>query len=234
MILVFTILCAIVLMVFSVELILQNRNTEASDEGGEPSVSGDKQPGDGGDSGADPEHGGSEPSGTEDGDSGGDDAGDGGGRQPDRPRPIPTGTRFEEPITLNSTLVFYADKELFNYTDPEMSDRLGIFTFRGDGIAELHIRLIAVTPDIKALAGGYMSVDFDVIETEVSDEDYIGLSQLLGVKASGYRDGSNFDVWIHRFTEPGYEDLGLAFVIIYQNNALKDLLYDILDTLEIV
>jgi len=230
-ILAFTILCAFVLILFSVELIRQNRNTENAAGGGEPSVSGDTAGTNG--AGASGDNDPSSPA------NGGEDTGGGAGGGDERPgaggqRPAPTGTRYEAPVTLNSTLVFYVDTQLFDYVDPELEEGLFLFTFRGDGLAEIHIRFVPVPNDIKAFAGGYLTTDFEVRDTVVGDEDYIGLTQLLGVKASGAKDGSNFDVWIHRLTGAEYDDMGVAFVIIYQNNAQRDMLYDILDSMEIV
>jgi len=238
-ILVFTILCVIVLLIFSVELIRQNRNTDAAGGDGGPSLSGDKQTGNGGDAGPD--------SGTPDASGNGDEAtggnavnsgeasGSGQSRPPaGSPRPTPKGTRYEEPFTENSTLVFYADNELFSLTEPVTHDGLGIIVFEGTGIAELHINIVAVPKDIKAYAGGYLSMDFGVGQSTVSDEDYIGLSPLMGVKVSGVSQGSTFEAWIHRLSAPDPEDIALAFVINYQNEAQKDLLYDIINSLDII
>ena len=230
-ILAFTIICAVVLIIFLVELIRQNRDTETATGGGEPSVSGDTAGTNGAGAPGD-ENPASPADGVEDngGDAGGGDERPGTGGQ----RPAPTGTRFEEPVTLNSKLVFYVDTQLFDHVDPELEEGLFLFTFSGNGLAEIHIRFVPVPNDIKAFAGGYLTTDFEVRDTVVGDEDYIGLTQLLGVKASGAKDGSNFDVWIHRLTGAEYDDMGLAFVIIYQNNAQRDMLYDILDSMEIV
>jgi len=230
-ILVFTILCVIVLLIFSVELIRQNRNTETTPGDGGPSVSGDPAG-----NGEDHEQEDKDPPSSA---NGGDDNGGNADVVDERPgaggqRPAPTGTRYEEPVTRNSKLVFYVDNQLFEFFDPELDEGLFLFTFRGDGLAEIHIRFVPVPLDIKAYAGGYLATDFEVRDTVVGEVDYIGLTQLLGVKASGSRDGSNFDVWIHRFTEAGYEDIGLAFVISYQNDAQRDMLYDIINSMEIV
>jgi len=231
-ILVFTILCAVVLIVFSVELILQNRSTEAVDNDDGASSSAGAFTGNSGGSEPDSEGLTSQGNGEE------DPNGNAGGDEDERPatgslRPTPPGSRRERGLPGDMTLVIYTDNELFNREDPEMDDIYDVFTFRGDGTAEFQIRLVAISGDIRTYAGNYLAADFEISEPKVSSEDYIGLSSLYGVMASGVRDGLYYELWVHRFTKPEVNDLGLAFVLIYQNSALKDALYDILDSIEI-
>lgn len=224
----FTILCSIFLIFFLVELIRLNRDSGDRDSGA--AMSEGSQNGNGG--GAEPDRQDTEASG-----------GDGSDQSPDgnmdvRPpagnqRPAPTGTRHESDLPESMKLVFYADRDLFNHFEHEEEYIPDILRYRGTGTAELQVHYIMITGDIKTYAQSYLAVNFGVNEPEFSVADYIGLSQLRGVMVFGANDGLNYEAWLHSFTKPGAEDLGLAFILSYQNNEQKAALYDVLDSMDV-
>jgi len=217
----FTILCALLLAIFSVELILLNRDTGAERPG--PTLPAGTQNGDGE---SDP---GASDNGAETPDNG-DAPENGGGQAVVRP---PTGTRFERLVTVG-TLVFHVDEAFFTRSNPEMEDTLDIFTYIGEGTAAIEIRMISTPQGARVFAERFLESTFGVEDPDVGSEDFIGLSQLRGVMATGERGGITYEAWVHNFTEPGIEDLGLVFVISYQNITQREALRSILDTLSIV
>jgi len=229
LILAFTVLCGVFLIVFSIELVMLNR--DAGDEGaGQPSPvetpdgTADNAPGPGTD-GAGPAEG-TDPDG--DAGTGGDDG------QPGGARPAPTGARHEMPVSSDMTLVVYADEELFEQIFFESEDILRAFTYQGGGYAAFRIDAIFMQAGVEEFAKDYLYNDFGVEASVVGREDYIGLSELRGVTITGAEDGTYYEAWIYSFTDPELEGQGLAFVISYENSAQKNALYDILDTLEIM
>ena len=227
----FTILCAILLIIFTVELIRINRDTREENNG--QSVSDGSQSENGSES---PEPGRESPDAT-------------GGEKPvDTPnsglsvtgsppsgnqRPPPTGTRRERPLPDNMTLVFYAENEVFTHIEYEQEDLTDKLIFRGDGTAELHFYYVFIPGELKTYSISFLTDNYGVIGATAGDEDYISLSPYRGVMASGEISGLYYEAWVHRFTKPGSEDLGLALILIYQNETQKNALYSVLDSMEV-
>ena len=232
----FTLLCAIMLIIFAVELIRQNRDSEAAG-GGESSVSGDRQPGGGGGQDAgDGGQGEDAPDGGE-GNAGGNaggDGGDGGDRgQAGNQRPTPTGTRHEVLLPGNMKLVLYLDKELFELSESELGNTVAVIAIKGSGTAEIEINYIELDREIGAYAARYLQTDYGVDNPVAGEEDNIGLSALRGIKSEGIGGGKHYEAWIYKFPNPIEYNPGLAFVLVYENTALKDALYEIINSLEI-
>jgi len=221
-IVVFTILCAMLLIVFSIELILINRDSESG--GTEPSAQGSPPPGSGGDNdGAkapDP--------GTPETANGNGDAAHSGGAQP----PPPLGTRHERLMPGDSELVFYVQDELFEHTAEEQEAIYDIFTFRDGGTAALEIRFVFMPQGVSVYASSYLEVDFDVAESTVYGEEPISRSPLRGFLITGTKAGTTYESWIYTFSDPELVNLGISFIIYYQNEAQRSALYTILDTFE--
>ena len=225
-IVVFTILCAVLLIVFSLELILINRDTEKGNA--EPSQSGNQPVGNGSSSQ------GAEPSGTNSPDtenSDGDTAPTG-GSQP--PPPPPVGTRYERLMPDDSDLVFYVDGDYFNHTETELEDILDIFTYRGSGTAGLEIRFVFMPQGVSAYAENFLELNFGVADASVEGEETISRSRLRGTFASGTGNGTTYETWVYTFSNPEFDNLGVIFLINYQNETQRSALYTILDSLDMV
>jgi len=229
LILAFTVLCGIFLIVFSIEMILLNR--DAGDEGADPSLSAEAPDG-AGDDAPEPGTDGAEPAG--DAGQNGDADTDGDDSQPGGERPAPTGARHEIPVSGDLTLVVYVDGELFEQVFFESEDILGVFKYLGGGSAALQIDAVLMQDGAEEFAKDYLYNDFGVEASVAGREDYIGLSELRGVTITGAEDGTYYEAWVFSLTGPELEGQGLTFVISYENSAQKNALYDILDTLDIM
>jgi len=222
-ILIFTVICAMVLIVFSVELILLNRDAENEDAG--PSVSGSPSPGNdnNGTGRGEPEA--SPPA-----------AANGSGESPSsaEPAPPPKGTRIERLMPDDSNLVFYVDEESFTHTVTEMEDILDVFVFKGDGTADMEIRFVFMPLGVRAFADSFLKVNFEVEDSSTYGEESIRHSTLRGVFTSGTKSGTFYETWIYTFSDPEFDDMGIAFVINFQNETQRNALYDILDSLDMI
>jgi len=224
-IVVFTILCAVLLLVFSVELILVNRDSGTGDA--EPSLSGSQPLGNGGNSDADPGTPEANPSGTSG--SNGETT-----TSNDPPPPPPTGTRFERLMPDDVNLVFYVDGELFEHSETELEDILDVFRFKGGGTAGLEIRFVFMPQGVNTYADNFLEVNFNVSDSASHGEETIKRSRLRGVFASGTSDGTTYEAWIYTFSNPEFDNLGVSFIINFQNETQRSALYSVLDSLEMV
>lgn len=216
-IVIFTILCALFLVVFSVELILINRNQEEGDSG--PAISGGAQPEDG--------ENGEEP-GTTGGDQPGAAAGNGTSAPAGGTPPVPAGTRHDRMMPDDMELVFYVEEGQFEHTMSEQEDVIDYFSYRGAGAAGLEIRFVFMPHGVSAFANTFLEIDYGAQEITTGGEETIRRSRLRGYFASGTRDGTTYEAWIYT----GFEDMGLAFIINYEDQAQRNALNVILDTLE--
>jgi len=226
-ILVFTVLCALLLIVFSLELILINRDTDKGNA--EPSQSGSPPPGNGN------SNQGSETPGTStpDTDSGNRNPAPAGGTQPPPPPP-PTGTRYERLMPDDSELVYYVDGDYFNHTETEHEDILDRFSYRGTGTAGLEIRFVFMPHGVNTYAENFLELNFGITNASVEGEEYICRSPLRGVFVSGTGNETTYETWVFTFSNPEFDDLGVVFLINYQNETQRNALYKILDSLYMV
>jgi len=225
-IMVFTILCCIALVVFSVELILINRDT--SNRGEEPTISGNGQNGEG-DDGTEPDANGD---GSQDGADQNGEQGQGGEEPSQGGRPDPTGTRHEELVT-GGTLSLYVDSALFNQGTIEDPDDLFVFTWSGDGAASLDIGMVYFPRGIDAFAESFLVSRYHATDFDAQGEDYIGRSPLRGYLFTGESDAGSLETWVYTSAAEGYGNMGLAFTVTYQNITQRNAIYDILGTLDI-
>jgi len=226
LLLIFTMVCVIALAIFSVELILLNRDTSgsgraASEEASSPDEENtDPEPGD-------PEDGASgdestdtppPPSETD---------------PPEDTQNIPrTGTRHEMLLPDEKTLVLYADPGLFEYLEGELD---WLFVYRGGGDASLEIGFGFIAPPggMSTYAENFLIPYLDGGESTVVGEGRIRRSQITGVEITGENNGMEFRAWVHSLTGSNDEGLALIFVINHTNDEQRDALYAILDTIEL-
>jgi len=220
----FTILCVIFLIVFSVELILINRERENGD--GEPAMSGSQPAGNVNNGPATGENNTNQPAETQ-GQGNGEPVPPAGGAPPP-----PAGTLYERLMPDNMQLVFRVDGELFEHSDTEREDILDVFSYRGAGAAGLEMRFVFMPQGLSNYAENFLSANFNIEDSIVHGEEPIRRSQLRGVYISGGIGGTSYESWIYRFSGSELEDLGVMFIIYYQNETQRNALHTILDSLE--
>jgi len=226
-VLIFTLVCAIFLIVFSIELMVINRNND--DSGTYETISGDALNGN--------DENGEEPPGN-------------GEALDDSPPPdaiipenddeviiipLTDGRKYELTMLMDGyTLVLYADESLFEFAETQ---REWIFTYVGDGAAELKIAQDYISPTdggMRGLARRLLTRYLDGGDSLPMGDRLIGASSLMGYAVSGeHEDGRTFEAWIHHLEE---RDRGMAvvFIIYYETESQKDALFEILDTIEMV
>ena len=223
LLLVFTLVCAIALVAFCIELFVLNSG--AGEEGG-PALTETPPDGDGGSSAgtestpsgqAKPPPGTSSPGRTDPADT-----------SPSRP----PGKRYELAMLDNTKLVLYADKELFEYSEPQDVIQ---FTYTGEGSALLEIGYNWIPPQgVNALAERFLDGYLDGGESNVGGDGLIRHSQLNGVFISGVKGAETYEAWLHSSEDASFDDLVIYFIINYSSVEQRNALYSILDSLETI
>ena len=219
----FTLLCVIILIIFTVELIVLNRNSGAAGNSGNRSIS----------SGI------STPSGASAVADGIDQAlqsSAGSDSTPDQNESSPgassaqsTGKRYKLLYSVAESLILYADEELFEYDDTNGSD--SVFTYTGGGDASLRVSFEGIPLGVEKCAESLLDKYLDGNESSVGDMGQILHSSLSGVFVTGVNDGETFEAWVNGIAD---NDIGVAFVIRYHTDEQKNALYAVLDTLSLV
>jgi hypothetical protein len=231
LLIVFTLLCTIAVVVFTVELLILNRG--GGDGETDPALSDNQPSAGGGSAGGEQAQAGEGP--TESTGQPGETGQQADNGQPDGPRPPPTGTMNERLMPGNNTrLVFYTDGEVLDHTMSESEDILDIFSLKTDQTSRLEIRFAFFPHDVREFAGRILYDYIDRGISGVGDEVPIRRSSISGVFVSGENNGVTYEAWIYSFSDHGYDDIGLAFIINYRNDEQRDALYAVLDTLEMV
>ena len=228
---VFTLLCAIMLIVFCIELIIVNWNSNSEEPTPSLSVSspeGNVEKTD------EPEVKDSEPPVSTDSPEITDD--NGGDVTQETENQPPAGKQYQLPMLDDiHTLMLYASEELFEYSEGgEGGDWL--FTFLGDGKASLEVASDFITPPggINALAEKLLINYLDGGEPTVGGERQIGKSSLQGVFVSGDKRGETYEAWIYGPFGGGETGQAVVFVINFANGVQRDAIYTIIDTMEMV
>ena len=224
LLIVFTLLCAIVLVVFTIELFLINQGTGDSRENS-PALP-EETPGE---IEAPP---GEQPPST---------TGEGSAfwqtetQQPQQPSGQPTGKRYELLYSPTKNLIVYADEVLFEHdSQMEMAD---MFTYIDGENASLLIRFTSLPQGAEKCAESILDGYLEENESTVGGLGPIKQSSLNGVFVSGVKDGETFEAWIHSIPDSDSNisnDIGMAFIIRYRDNEQKSALYTILDTLALI
>ena len=227
-IMIFTLLCAILVVVFCVELFLLNRDTDSSP----PPVVADNDP--------DEAPGGDNLDETfpwlDDDFNLGDSAtgGNGEGDPTDSAVTPPQGTTRQSFFIFPGVaeLVFYVDMELFERSD--LGDGI-YFSHMSDGNAGLEITFAFVHPQggISDLAENFLYNYLDGEDANVQGTRTIGSSQVTGIFVTGENRGETFSAWLRSLSDFDSDSLALVVVINYQTNSQRDAIYSILDTMYI-
>jgi len=225
----FTLLCAVVLAVFCVELVLLN----SEDYAGRPGASlsnglpdGDEENSNGSEAADAEPPDDSEPP---------EENGDGDDEPPNEDDTPSKGTLFEMDMLDNvNTVTLYANEEIFEYS---WGEALWTFTYLGDGKASLEVSIGLLTPQggtsglTKELAVHYLDD-----ESPAAFERRIADSLARGVYISGEKNGETYEMWVHGPLVGGNDSHARAVVFVanYQNEEQRAAIYDVLDTLEVV
>jgi len=226
----FTCACAIVLVVFVVEMILLNRD---AGEGGATveSRSGEEQTGTESPSGAQRENG-TGRNGDENinvtGDDGDSDR-DGNAGQSGGIRPPPTGKRYELPMPDGMNLVLHAEEELFEHFEGNNED---YFMYLGEDTVYIEIRFVHMTQGVRPFSERFLDEFVGSGGTTVSGNRQIRQSPLEGTYVSGENNGATYEAWIHSPISDEDSNMGIAIIITYSNNEQRNAIYTVLDTME--
>ena len=204
----FTVVCLVVLVVFCVELILQNRGVERGviQAPAEIEDDPDEQP---------PDYDGDEEEPLED------------------EIPEPLLDRFAIPMPGGEFILgMYVDMDRFGHNSGEILDW---FVYMGGGAtAFLEIHMVQIPEDSENYAIEFMEGRFDV--QGVPDEDYthtrISNSGLSGMYALADYEGTRFETWI--LAIPNTPNFGVAITISYRDYEQLLALEAILDTMELL
>jgi len=228
LIIIFTLLCAMVLIVFCIELVLLNRGNNGRETG--PAISDNTPAGNEGAAG-EQEAAGAEQSGdteqSEDTDQNGNDT------TQEGQKPPPTGNPHEMKMLDDvNTLILYADEELFEYNEGE-----GVWTYiyKKHENASLEVSIGLLTPQggVDELAAYIVKNNLDG-SGSTGGEKQIGNTSFNGLYISGEKNGGTYEAWILGPLEGGLESQAVVFVVSYQNEEQKEAIYSVLDTLELV
>ena len=214
---VFALVCIVVLVVFTIELIVINSGGGDND-GSDPTQS-DSPPEENGD-----------PTGSPQSDPTGDIRPPGGtDGLPNGSPTAPTGKRYELLYSSTETLVVFADEELFEY-DAQM-EAANKFIYNDEDNASLLIHFDSLPQGAERRAEQILDGYLDGNDSHVSGESPIRRSQLRGVYVSGVNNtGETFEAWVHVIAG----DIAMTFIINYRNDDQKNALYTVLDTLRLV
>ena len=103
------------------------------------------------------------------------------------------------------------------------------------GNASLTIYLDFITPMGSEFLAEMILESEGVIGTVVFDSGYIGYSPLEGVSATSENYGIVHEVWIHRLTRgQGDTGLALAFLLSYEDDIGRNMLYSVLNTMNYI
>jgi len=146
-------------------------------------------------------------------------------------RTEPSLREYELPLVLGMALAFTADESLFTFDPFDTGYRL-IYMFDED--IALEISFLEMDRSASAIAPGFLDDYFNFTGGEfvIDGLRQVGnASPIMGSYVSASRDGETYEAWI---VDPRLDDFGFAIVINYRTEAQRDMLYSILDTMEIV
>jgi len=228
-ILVFTLLCAIVLVVFCVELFMLNR--ESGSDMGSQSAAANDEPGNTPNGGDNQSNGADEPA----------NGNDNGESQPSGQPEIPVqngdqttpspGERSSFWLSPEAELVFYLDRELFE----DIADGAGrFFPYLGDGEALFEIGFVYLqSQNINSFSASYLDKYLDGEASVVHGMRSVGNSLVYGIYAIGASNGVTYEAWVCSLTEVGEDGMVLIIFVYYENEEQKAALYNILSSMEI-
>ena len=253
---IFTALCILALVVFTIELMVINGGSGGEQSSGdnptggvatgEDSKTSDGQPESPGTSGsggspdnADPDGGSGNAQGTGSPEGNGDSTG---ATNPGGTQTEPPGTRKTIDLPAeNGEIVYYIVEiregmPVFEYIDTsaEFEEGIGRYDYLGNTKTALELRYVHIPQGLGARAANYLEEFYDIPDAEVKGEGPIRNSELNGYYMTGEKDGVTYEAWIYAYSEFGNDDAGIAFIISYRNDVTKPVLYEIIDSLKLV
>jgi hypothetical protein len=163
---------------------------------------------------------------------GGEQASGGGNQAP----AAPLGRRYALEMPGGAELVLYADEALFAHSELDgFGDSMGdVFTYLGGGQAKLEISFQYFPQGIAEFASGFLEDYIGRTFTAQSGggaDRRVGLSSLSGRYVSAVAGTETYEAWIVGFDGADLADIGLAIVVNYADDAQKEALYDILNSM---
>ena len=224
-IVIFTLLCAMFLIVFCVELVIVNK--ENADARAEQSASGSADQSVRNDSG---EQQASNAKTSKKAQSNDEATGNSNTAAPEQKRSQKFGARYELPMFDEvHTLIVFVDDELFNYDEGETN---WTFTCTGDEKSSLEIVLTTLDGSAEEYAEEFLEGYLDGGTATVGGERQIGKSALNGLYVSGEKDDEVYEAWVYGPLEGGIANRVVLFVLNYWEGEQEDALYNVIDTLE--
>ena len=226
---IFTLLCAIFLIVFCAELIIVNSEDETGKT--DPAMSDDLKTDDKGGDDSSEKIDTKQPEGNAAQESSGQNEG---GALPEKQKTTPTGKRYDLSMLDDvHTLVLYADEELFDYEEEETS---WLLTYNGGGGASLEIALVLISPQdgVAIYSENFLDNYLDGGRSSVGGVKQIGDSSLSGIFIIGDKNEETYEAWIHGPFGGGDSGRAVVFVIHYREDEQRDALYGIIDTLDML
>ncbi|MCL2045679.1 MAG: hypothetical protein FWG88_04780 [Oscillospiraceae bacterium] len=217
-----TLLCVVVLFVFTIQLFALNRGRDDGENRQSDTLnSTSENDGDNDDV-----------SNSNNGQVGDNSPNNGTGNQNTLP---PSGTRYELQYTADMNLVVYVDDEQFLHSEPEWAH---MFTLESTDDSWLLLHFLGLPLGAQRLAEGFLNEYLDGAESSVHGLVQIRGSELTGVYVTGTSDGGEtYEAWIHTISKDDVdqaEAYGMVFVVRYRYNEQKNLLFSILDSMELV
>lgn len=132
-------------------------------------------------------------------------------------------------MTDEVSLTLYAGEDKFDY---HLVDEGYLFVFK-EGVATLEVLLDFLPRGAAARAVGYLDNYPGVGESTIETEREIGKSSLIGAYVTAMSGESTYAAWIYEI--PSEDDhLGILFIIHYRDEAQRGALYKLLDSIELI
>ena len=233
LIIAFSVFCAFMLAVFLIQLLVLNSG-DGSGAAGSPDPSGASPTGSG------PSHW-SPPSESPAGQGATDPSGDAASPGLDEPGSAPPereGTVYSFDMPGDQKLVLFVEEDTegqqFSFKASDSEDDICVLDYNGNGTAGLELRYLYLPDGVRAYAE--TSLDKYVGEggTRFLGDAAIRASGLRGAAVAAALDRLTYEAWIYSFSDVGYSEVGVEIVIYYQNPLQMNVLYEIIDTLELV
>jgi len=141
----------------------------------------------------------------------------------------PTGTRCEMPLLPTLTIVMYADEEIFDFTVWNLNY---VFTYQGAGTASIEILIDYIPEGLEARAQDILSNYTEGAESTIDGDVVIGRAMLSGVTATAMRGDDTYVAWLGYLTES--DAMSLELIMQYRNEEQKEAIDALLATLEMI
>ena len=215
-IIIFTFICLVTLVIFSTELVLLNRDREPNVMGHTPGNEdlNDEEleyP---------PEY--DEPEGTDSEQN--DDE-----HIEEEQIIVHAGERTTFTMPGNLTMILYVQTEYFEVV--EDGARSLIYLRESEDVF-LEVLMIVIPHGAQVFAEDFLAMDFGAEDAVTEGSQFIANSSVMGIFTMAVDEDSGFEAWIHEIYET--DDLGIAFTIAYQDETQRNMLIELLDSLQLL